>query len=259
MPTACPSQSERSTGSRFERQRPRAHPSSSWEPTARPTREKPRNRAADAPASSTLPSPSKATPVSSKREDGSIILKPSRRSTAHVFMGFRSTRAPSRSVEPTSRSRTSSTTSCRSTPAKACAGALPARSAPSAGSSDHRAEMVFEALVAFACAPLEAFAVSDPDHAAAARDQIGVEKLADNGVYGRSLDPEQPGERFLRQHEPIASAVLRVQQPASSALRNGMIGVASHRLRDLRQKIIREAAEDVTAAGRLALRFLQRL
>ena len=57
-------------------------------------------------------------------------------------------------------------------------------------------EMLFEPLVAFAGAPLEALTIDDLKRASAARDQILRGELLNHGIHRRSLDPEQARRRL---------------------------------------------------------------
>src|SRR4051794_40375323 len=108
--------------------------------------------------------------------------------------------------------------SSRSTRARRCAGDWRASSASGSADSDHRAEMLFEPLIAFARAPLQARAVGDPDYAATGGDHALVLQRADDGVHRRALNAEQARQRFLRQLDAVAGAVLGVKQPARRAL-----------------------------------------
>ena len=86
--------------------------------------------------------------------------------------------------------------------------------------------MLLEPLVAFARAALEPGAVGDPDDPAAGGDQAFLLQRLDHRVDRRPLDPEQSRERFLGELDPVAGAVLRVEQPARGALRDRMEGIA---------------------------------
>src|SRR5688500_16305327 len=140
--------------------------------------------------------------------------------------------------------------SCPFTRARICAGdsrtrlvAPRVRSRARARFADYLAEMVAEAGVALATPPLEPFAVDDLELAPAGRHQPLQRKLLDHRIDGRALDPEQPGEGFLGELDPVAGSVLRVEQPARRPLGDGMEGVAGDRLHHLGKQEIGEAAE----------------
>ena len=125
--------------------------------------------------------------------------------------------------------------SCRSMPARRCAGASPARSGRRRSSgADNGAEMVFEPFVTFARVPFEPGTVGDPDHAAAGRDQILVRssrRTALRWCAGRRA----ARQGLLRELDAVAGPVLRVQQPARGALRNRVVGIARDGLHHLRR------------------------
>ena len=93
--------------------------------------------------------------------------------------------------------------------------------------------MIGEALVAFARPSLETRAVDDAQNASASNDQLLRRQFLDHGVDGRSLDPEKIGEGFLGELDPVAGAVLRVEQPTRRSLGNRMEAVAHRRLHHL--------------------------
>ena len=64
---------------------------------------------------------------------------------------------------------------------------------------------------------------------------------------------------LLRELNPIARAILDVEQPASGTLRDPMEGVAGHRLHDGRKQVIRVAAEEIADEVGTAFGVLQRL
>ena len=120
--------------------------------------------------------------------------------------------------------------------------------------------MALDRSIAFARQPLESLAVENLDRAAAIGDGPQFLQLARDRVDRRALHPEQRGQRFLGQRQPIAAdAVLRGQQPAQGARLDRVESVARDRLCDLREQIVGVAAEQVAQERRVLLDRLQRI
>ena len=95
--------------------------------------------------------------------------------------------------------------------------------------------------------------------AAAGRDQPFARQFLDHRIDRGALDPEQAGEGLLGQLDPVAGAVLGVEQPARRALGDRVEGVAGDRLHHLRKEVIGEAAEQVADEARMALGIFERV
>src|SRR6185503_4054492 len=90
-------------------------------------------------------------------------------------------------------------------------------SAATAG-ADHLGEVALETLVTFAGTALQPGAVGHEYPASPGRDQAFRRQLLNHCIDRRPLDAEEPSKGFLRQLDPVAGAILRVQQPPRGTL-----------------------------------------